>query len=132
MKHLPTISTILLLLLAASCKPAVKPGKLYGTWKYTKLENPEADPPDTMTSYQLQSNSPSIKFTKNDSVVITWSDTVLLRGKFTVDGDKINVDQTLPGGKSHQFPFYVSELTDKRIVFETHGADGSKVTAVKE
>jgi len=132
MKHLPIIPAILLLLLAASCKPAVKAENLYGTWKYIKLENREADPPDSMTSYHLQANSPSIKFSTNDSVIIIWSDTVLLRGKFTVDGDKINVDQTLPGGKSHQFPFYVSELTDKRIIFETHGADGSKVTAVKE
>jgi hypothetical protein len=104
MKRLPIIPAILFLLLAASCKPSVKPEKLYGTWKYIKLENP----------------------------VIIWSDTVLLRGKFSVDGDKMNINQTLAGGKTHQFPFYVSELTDKRIIFETHGVDGSKVTAVKE
>jgi hypothetical protein len=120
------------LLLFAGCKPGVKPGMLYGTWKYTKLENLNAYPPDTLTSYQLQSNSPSIRFTKSDSVVIIWSDTVLLRGTFAVDGSDINIKQILPGGKTSQFPFSVSKLTDKQIIFESHGADASKVTAAKQ
>ena len=30
------------LLLFAGCKPVVKPQTLYGTWKYTRLENPNA------------------------------------------------------------------------------------------
>jgi hypothetical protein len=120
-----------ILLLFAACKPPVKREQLFGTWKYTKLENPYADPPDSMTSYKLQANSPSIRFTKNDSLVIIWSDTVLLKGKFTVDGRNINFTG-LSSGKSTHFPFIVSKLTDKVIVFETEGTDGSRVTAVKE
>lgn len=130
MKQLLIVTAGLMLL--AACKPAVKPEMLYGTWKYTHLENPNANPPDSLTSYQLQSNSPSITFTKKDSVTIIWSDTVLLRGTFTVDGSSINIKQSLPGGKTLQFPFEVSKLTDKQIIFESHGGDASKVTAVKE
>ena len=130
MKYL-LIATALLLLFAA-CTHPVKPGMLYGKWKYIKLENPNASPPDSMDPYLLQSKSPSIRFTKSDSVVITWSDTVLLRGTFTVDGNDIDIKQTLPGGKTSEFPFSVFKLTDKQLIFESHGEDGSKVTAVKE
>lgn len=130
MRYLLIVAAVILLF--ATCKPTVKPETLYGTWKYTKLENLNAYPPDTLTSYQLHSNSPSIRFTKSDSVVIIWSDTVLLRGTFTVDGSNINIKQILPGGKTSQFPFSVSKLTDKQITFESHGADASKVTAAKQ
>lgn len=130
MRYLLIVTAIVLLFTA--CKPAVKPEMLYGTWKYTKLENLNANPPDTLTYYQLRSNSPSIRFTKKDSVVIIWSDTVLLRGTFTVDGSDINIKQILPGSKTSQFSFSVSKLTDKQIIFESHGAEASKVTAAKQ
>jgi hypothetical protein len=38
----------------------------------------------------------------------------------------------MPDGKKREFPFVVSKLTDKEIIFETTGKDGSRVTAVKE
>src|ERR1700761_2586613 len=90
MKNLICFATGCILLMVTSCKPTVKPESLYGTWKYTKLENPNANPPDTMTAEKLQANSPSIRFTKSDNLIIIWSDTVLLRGKFVVDGSNIN------------------------------------------
>jgi hypothetical protein len=105
---------------------------LYGKWKYTRLENPNANPPDSMDPYLLQSKSPSIRFTKRDSVVIMWSDTVLLKGTFTLDGNDININQVLHGGKTHQFSFSILKLTDKQLIFESHGDDASKVTAEKE
>lgn len=120
------------LLLFAACKPAVKPGMLYGKWKYIKLENPNANPPDSMDPYLLQSKSPFIRFTKSDSVIIIWSDTVLLKGTFTINGGDIEISQVLPDGKTNQFPFSVFKLTNKQLIFESHGEDGSKVTAVKE
>jgi hypothetical protein len=126
----PLIVTALLLLLAG-CKPAIKPEMLYGTWKYAKLENPNTNPHDSMDPYLLQSKSPSIKF-KGDSVTIMWSDTVLLRGTYSVDGSDINITQKLPGGKTSQFPFTIFKLTEKELIFESHGDDGSKVTAEKE
>jgi hypothetical protein len=129
MKYLLSVITITLLF--AACKPGIKPDMLYGKWKYIKLENPK-NPADSMNAYLLQSKSPSIRFTKNDSVVMTWSDTVLLKGTFTIDGSDITINQVMPGGKTQQFPFSVFKLTDKELVFESHGEDGSKVTAVKE
>jgi hypothetical protein len=44
----------------------------------------------------------------------------------------IRIKENLPAGTTRAFPFWVSELTDKEIVFATLGQDGSKVTAVKE
>lgn len=129
MKYLLIVMSALLLF--AACKPGIKPKMLYGTWKYTKLENAD-NPSDSMDPYLLQSKSPSISFTKNDSVIIIWSDTVLLRGNFSIDGKDININQILPGGKTRQFPFSVFKLTDKQLIFESHGEDCSKVTAVKE
>ncbi len=132
MRYFLLIPTACIILSIAACKPAVKPEMLYGKWKYTKLENPNGNPPDSMDPYLLQSKSPSIRFTKSDSVVIMWSDTVLLRGTFTVDGNDINIKEILPGGKTSEFPFSVFKLTDKQLIFESHGEDGSKVTAMKE
>jgi hypothetical protein len=130
MKYL--LAVISASLLFAACKPAIKPETLYGTWKYTKLESPNANPPGSMDPYLLQSKSPTIRFTRSDSVVIMWSDTVLMKGTFTINGSDIEINQLLPGGKTSQFPFSVFKLTDKELIFESHGEDGSKVTAVKE
>lgn len=132
MKDILWIPVFFAMTLIVSCKPGINPQMLYGTWKYTRLENPNANPPDSMDPYLLKSKSPSIRFTRSDSVVIIWSDTVLLRGTFTVDGSDIKISQVLPGGKSSQFPFSIFKLTDKQLIFESHGEDGSKVTAVKE
>ncbi|QQL50063.1 hypothetical protein [Mucilaginibacter ginkgonis] len=43
---------------------------------------------------------------------------------------KINED--LGSGKHRDFQFYVSDLSAKSITFETVGAGGSRVTAVKK
>ncbi len=119
------------LLFFASCKSAIKPGDLYGKWKYIKIEHPDGDPP-VMPAEQLQSQSPSIEFLKNGGFVITWGGRVLSYGKFTTEGRNINIKEDLPDGTTRTFPFWVSELTDKEIIFETTGKDGSKVTAVRE
>ncbi len=64
--------------------------------------------------------------------MIIWGGKVLSHGKFTTDGRNIRITESLPDGTTRAFPFWVSELTDKQIVFETTGDDGAKVTAVKE
>jgi uncharacterized membrane protein len=60
-----------------------------------------------------------------------WGGKVLSHGKFKTDGKNIRYTETLPDGKTREFPFWVMKLTDKEIVFETMGADGSRVTAVR-
>lgn len=117
--------------LFAGCKSSVKPEDLYGKWKYTKIEHPNADPPEVPAA-QLQSESPSIEFSKDNTYVIMWGGKALSHGTFTTDGMNIRIKETLPDGTTRAFPFWVSELTDKEIVFATLGQDGSKVTAVRE
>jgi hypothetical protein len=126
------LPAIIMLLLIAACKPGVKPADLYGTWKYIKVENPNETPPDSVSKTDLQEQSPSIRFSKGDSLVIIWGGKTLSRGKFVLDGMNIRYSEVLPGGKTRTFPFYISKITDKDLVFETLGEEGTKVTAVKE
>jgi hypothetical protein len=126
------LPAILLLLLLAACKPALKPTDLYGTWKYTKVENPNQARPDSVPGYELQAQSPNIRFTNADSLIITWGGKVLSHGKFIIDGKNIQYTEVMPGGKTRTFPFYVSKITAKDLIFETLGDDGTRVTAVKE
>lgn len=126
------IPFIIITLFIAACKPAVKPENLYGKWKYTRVENPNANPPDSVTALELIQAAPYITFTKNDSLLIYWGGKVLSHGNFTIDGQNIKYKEILADGKTREFPFFVSKITDKALVFETIGIDGSRVTAVKE
>lgn len=131
MKNYKLPAFILTLLLTA-CKPALKPNNLYGTWKYIKVENPNETPPDSVSKSTLQEESPSIRFSKGDSLTIVWGGKLLSHGKFVIDGMNIRYTEILPGGKTRAFPFYVSEITDKELIFETLGEEGTRVTAVKQ
>jgi hypothetical protein len=126
------LSITLITLLFAACKPAVKPGELYGKWKYIKVGKLNANPPDTVSVGELREQTPYIQFTTKDSLLIYWGGRVLSHGVFTVDGRSIKYEETLADGKTRDFPFYVSELTEKKIVFSTQGVDGSVVMAVKQ
>jgi hypothetical protein len=121
-----------LLFLVSACKSNLEPNRLYGKWKYTRVLNPKAIPPDSVKMMILDEQKPYIVFAKNNTVEIYWGGKVLSKGTFTTNGDNINVREQLPDGKTRQFPFYVSELDDKHIVFESMGEDGSKVTAIKQ
>ena len=129
MKYTLLLLTIFLLL--SACGTSVTSEKLYGKWKYIKVENPNANPPDSVSSADLAAQAPSIQFSTNNELVINWGGKVLSRGKFRTEGQNIQYTETLPDGKTRTFPFWVSKLTDKDLVFETKGADGSRVTAVK-
>jgi hypothetical protein len=118
--------------LVTACKPSISADELYGKWKYTKVAQPNAHPPDSVRSDDLALQSPYIQFSKNNTLEIIWGGKVLSHGKFTVDGRNIRYIESLEDGTTRQFPFWVSELTDKEIVFETKGVDGSRVTAVRE
>jgi hypothetical protein len=118
--------------LLTSCQTAVKPGSLYGKWKYVKIENTDIRSTTNVTSEQLESESPYIQFSKNDSALIWWGGKVLTHGSYKVDRNQILFKEILPGGKTREFPFIVSKLDDKNLIFETTGDDGAKVTAVRE
>jgi hypothetical protein len=125
------IEGIILLSLLASCQLSVKPGTLYGKWKYVKIENNSVSNTTNVSPEQLEGEEPYIKFTK-DSLMIWWGGQVLTHGTYKIDGDKILFKEIQANGKIREFPFIVSKLDDKNLVFETKGDDGSKVTAVKE
>ncbi|MGZ3750835.1 MAG: hypothetical protein ACXVB0_15630 [Mucilaginibacter sp.] len=122
---------VMLLVLLASCKVSIKPNALYGKWKYLKIENTDIRSTHIVTPEELEAESPYIQFSKNDSFLISWGSRVLSHGTYQLDGDKIRVKEILEGGKTREFPFVVSKLDDKNLIFETTGDDGAKVTAVK-
>jgi hypothetical protein len=126
------LTTIIALLAFASCQTAIKPEALYGKWKYIKVENPNSHPPDSVKSAELEIEKPYIQFSKNDNLLIWWGGKILSHGTFRLDGSNIRFKEILADGKTREFPFWVSKLTDKDLIFETSGEDGSKVTAVKE
>ena len=123
----------LALFLLASCKQKIKlsPAQLYGKWNYTKVANPNAHPPDSVKSEELKIQKPYLLISK-DSLQLWWGGGILSRGTYTLAGDSIVYKEILPGGQTRVFPFIVSRLTEKDIIFETTGEDGSFVTAVKE
>ena len=129
-----TIFILLFILTAGiytACRPAISPGKLYGKWHYIKVYKPEAFPPDSVSAMELEEMEPSIEFYKDNKLRILWGGKVLSQGSYTIDGSNIRFNDVFDDGTSREFPFYVSELSDKKIIFETLGKDGSRVTAVK-
>jgi hypothetical protein len=130
-KNIVYIPVVLLIFFFASCKTSIKPEELYGKWKYIKVEKPKADPPDTVRSAELAYRAPYIQFTPNNDLVIMWGGKVLSHGKFTTEGQNIRYKENLPDGTTREFPFWVIKLTDKDLIFETTGEDGSRVTAVR-
>jgi len=125
------LSVILLLFTLSACKPNLKPAQFYGTWKYIKVENPNETPPDSVGHEALQEASPSVRITSKDSLIITWGGQILSKGVFTIDHQNISYTEDMPGGGKRTFPFYVSKIDDKNIVFETLGEHGTRVTAIK-
>jgi len=125
------IAATILLCMLASCKLSIKIETLYGKWKYVKIENNSVANITNVTSEQLEAESPYIKFTK-DSLMIWWGGKVLSHGTYKIDDNQIQFKEIQPGGKIREFPFIVSKLDNKNLVFETKGDDGSKVTAVRE
>jgi len=122
---------VALLLCFASCNSSIKPEQLYGKWKYTKVEHPNADPPTSLRPEDLQAQSPSIQFLPANKFIIMWGGKALSQGTFSTVGQSIMIKEEMPGGQSRSFSFLVSKLTGKDIIFETKGDDASRVTAVK-
>ena len=130
MKHSFLLFAAALLFITA-CKPSVSVTTLTGKWKYVKIEHPNASPPDTMKKAELEEAAPYIQFTPEMKFLIVWGGKFLSHGTFTLDGGNMNITEKLADGKIRNYVFTVSELTENKIVFETIGVDGSKVTALR-
>jgi len=131
MKNYCFLLIVSILCFMASCKPSVNSATLTGKWKYVKIEHPNASPPDTMKKAELDEASPYIQFTPERKWNIVWGGKYLAHGTYELDGSNIQVNEKLPDGKTRDFVFSVSELTETNLVFLTIGEDGSKITAVR-
>lgn len=132
MKKALLVTTATITLMITACTGGLDNQKLYGKWKYVKVGVPNSSPPDTVTTAELQDNKPYIEIKPNGNLNIFWGGKLLSHGTYKISGKNLNVHELLPDGKSRDFPFYVSSLTDKQITFETLDNGGSRVTAVKE
>jgi hypothetical protein len=117
--------------LILSCKPSVNSGGLYGKWNYINIEHPNHDRPD-MAAAELKQHGASVEFSKDSSFVISWDGKPLSQGKFTAEGDKIQLNENLPDGSTRSYAFYITKASATEITFETKGSESSRVTAVKE
>ncbi len=131
-KNIKVLTFVTLLVLLTACKPSLSPERLRGKWNYIKVFNPETFPPDSVSTMELEETKPYIEFSGDDKLQIIWGGKVLSKGTYHIDADNIRFKEDLGGGQTREFPFYVSEFSDKKMVFETVGADASKVTAVKD
>jgi hypothetical protein len=114
-----------------SCKEPLKSELLQGKWVYVKIEelNHSAD---SVSMLQVEIQHPTIEFRKNGELEMIWGGELLSSGTYVIDGEDVQFTEQLPGGKKRTFPFHISKLDDKQIVFETTGRNGARVTAKRE
>lgn len=101
-----------------------------GRWNYIKVVN--ADPEDITSDEELKQASPAIIFTETNDLIIEWGGKQLSHGKYKLDGKMIRYTESLEGGRTREFPFLISKLTDTELVFETMEKNYSRVTAIKQ
>ena len=118
------------LFLFLSCSGSVDPQHLYGAWNYVKVVN--ADPEDITSDEELKQAKPVIFFSESQELKIEWDGKQISAGKFKLDGKIIRYTETLEGGRTRDFPFLISKLTDTELVFQTMEKNYTRVTANKK
>jgi len=118
------------LFLFLSCSGSVDPQHLYGEWNYVKVVN--ADPEDITSDEELKQAKPVIFFSESQELKIEWDGKQISAGKFKLDGKMIRYTETLEGGRTRDFPFLISNLTDTELVFQTMEKNYTRVTAIKK
>jgi len=121
---------VLFIFILISCGGAVKQEDLYGNWDYIKVESP-SNSEENLSDQELLEAKPSISFTSSQDLTIMWGGKRLSYGKFRIEGNLIRYTENLGGGQSREFPFLISKLTDKELVFETMEQNATRVTAVR-
>lgn len=128
MKHYTYIIACLLLFFF-SCNKSIEQEDLYGKWKYVKVVN--ADPEDITSDEELKQASPAIIFTETNDIIIEWGGKQLSKGKYKLDGKMIRYTESLEGGRTREFPFLISKLSDNELVFQTMEKNYTVVTAIR-
>jgi hypothetical protein len=109
----------------------VSADKLYGEWKYIKVENLDKNNPDSVTATDLKIENPSITFTKTHKLQIMWGGKVLSHGTFRMEDRMIRYTEILEDNRTREFPFLIKDLSDTVLIFETMAASSTRVTAVR-
>ncbi|QQL50064.1 lipocalin family protein [Mucilaginibacter ginkgonis] len=130
-KYLHIFTFLVLVGTLQSCTGGINQATLTGKWNYVKVGVPNSSPPDTVTRAELEENKPYIEFKADNNFTITWGGKTLSHGRYAISGKNLKINEDLGNGKHRDFQFYVSDLTAKSITFETVGAGGSRVTAIK-
>jgi uncharacterized protein (TIGR03066 family) len=81
--------------------------KLVGMWELTKSADENAP------------KGATVEFTKDNKVTIAFNANgkdVKLEGTYKVDGDKLTVKLSLPGGKDNEDTDTIKSLTDEKLV----------------
>ncbi len=118
-----------LLLCFSSCSNSIEQKDLYGRWNYIKVVN--ADPEDITSDEELKQASPAIIFTETNDLIIEWGGKQLSKGKYKLDGKMIRYTESLEGGRTREFPFLISKLSDTELVFQTMEKNYTVVTAIR-
>jgi hypothetical protein len=127
------ICTAVICMALTACKHSIDAKMLAGKWNYIKVENPYSpNPPDTVSAAELAENAPYIRLSENGVLLMMWGHKVLSHGTYKLDNGNISYTEQMADGKTRTFPFWIKELTDKEIVFETKEDDAIRVTAKKE
>lgn len=113
-----------------ACKQPLKPELLHGKWNYTHIKELN-NSPDSVTRLDLEIQKPSIEFRRDGLLEMMWGGRLLSRGTYTIEGDEIVYREQLADGKTRTFPFVVTKLDEKEIVFATTDRNGARVTARK-
>jgi hypothetical protein len=121
---------IFCILLCSSCSFEIEKNDLLGRWNYIKVVN--ADPEDITSDEELKQASPAIIFTESNDLIIEWGGKQLSKGKYKLDGKMIRYTESLEGGRTREFPFLISKLSDTELVFQTMEKNYSRVTAIKQ
>ena len=117
----------------ASCKHGIDAKMLVGKWNYVKVENPYSpNPPDTVSAAELAEKEPYIRLSENGVLLMMWGHKILSHGTYKLVEGNISYTEQMPDGKTRVIPFWIKELTDKQIIFETKEDDAIRVTAKKE
>jgi len=117
-------------LLFLSCSGSIDPKDLYGEWNYVKVVN--ADPEEITSDEELKQARPAIFFSESQELKIVWGGKQISEGKYKLDAKMIRYTETLEGGRTREFPFLISKLTDTEIVFQTMEKNYTRVTALKQ
>jgi hypothetical protein len=119
------------LLIFGACTFTLDQERLVGSWDYTEIENLNPGSEDSTTAADLRKAKPYIHFSQDHKLNIFWDGKLLSSGTYRIDGKMIRYKEDLQDGGEREFPFLVSKLTEKELVFETMSSEGTRVKAVK-